>query len=112
MKITKISGAILCGILLLFGLKMINQLNLDVSKRIAIGKHQTKGNIKREIKTEKSQSGLSYLETKPDDSDLFGSSLAASDKYLAVGDPGANRVVIYLRQADNSWLRSGASQPT
>ncbi len=107
-KITKISGAILCGILLILSLKMIkNQLNLNVSKKIAIDKHQTNESIKGEVKTvKKFPLRLSDLKTQSDDSDRFGSFSAVSDRYLAVGDPGANRVVIYLRQADNSWLRS------
>ncbi|MEM8721883.1 MAG: hypothetical protein AAGE84_21730 [Cyanobacteria bacterium P01_G01_bin.39] len=97
-KITKISGAILCGILLVLGLKMItNQLNLDLSKKIAIDKHQANESIKGDIKiAKKFPLRLSDLETQAED----------SERYLAYGDSGANRVVVYLRQADNSWLKS------
>lgn len=55
--------------------------------------------IQAELKPEYSQIKLSYLAKKPDDTLMFGDS-------LAVGDSLANRVVIYLRQADNSWFRS------
>ncbi|MEM8722875.1 MAG: hypothetical protein AAGE84_26925 [Cyanobacteria bacterium P01_G01_bin.39] len=57
-------------------------------------------------KADLSNNLISYLEIKEDDSKLFGYSLAISSSYLAVGDPGANRVVIYHRQADSNWLRS------
>lgn len=46
------------------------------------------------------------LESKVDDSKTFGKVLAVNKNYLAVGDPDANRVVIYQRQIDNNWLRT------
>lgn len=43
---------------------------------------------------------------EPDDSGYFGSSVVVNDKYLAVGDTGANRVIIYTRDAFGQWLRT------
>lgn len=108
MKTTRIIAVILCVTLPLLGLKMLtNQPYIDAIEEMVIdNKGRANRRIKGEIKTAKSQSKSSYLERQSDDSNLFGSSSTVSDKYLAVGDPDANRVVIYLRQADNSWLRS------
>ncbi len=46
-----------------------------------------------------------------DDSRKFGFALALNDDYLAVGDPKANRVVLYSRQANGSWSRTGEILP-
>ena len=43
--------------------------------------------------------------SQPDDSSLFGASLAMSDTYLAVGDPGANKVVIFSKDYTGRWYR-------
>lgn len=40
------------------------------------------------------------------DTSTFGFSLAMSDDYLAVGDPEANRVVIYSRKESHRWVRT------
>lgn len=45
------------------------------------------------------------LASNPGDSKSFGSALAVSDKYLAVGDPDANRVALYSRETDGNWSR-------
>jgi hypothetical protein len=45
------------------------------------------------------------LEPEEGDSNCFGWSLAANEKYLAVGDTGANRVVVYHRNSQNKWVR-------
>ena len=45
------------------------------------------------------------LESRADDSRSFGTSLAVDEDYLAVGDPEANRVVIYTRKTDGNWQR-------
>lgn len=45
------------------------------------------------------------LATEPGDSLTFGSALAVNDDYLAVGDPAANRVILYRRTADGGWER-------
>ena len=45
------------------------------------------------------------LESREGDSKSFGISLAVDGDYLAVGDPEANRVVIYNRGADGNWQR-------
>ncbi len=39
------------------------------------------------------------------DSYRVGESLTANQKYLAVGDPGANRVIIYQRTAAQRWIK-------
>lgn len=56
-------------------------------------------------KENKTLSSISYLETKPDDSKSFGYAMAVNNNFLAVGDPEANRVVIYSREASDSWRR-------
>ncbi|ELS03666.1 hypothetical protein Xen7305DRAFT_00033900 [Xenococcus sp. PCC 7305] len=45
------------------------------------------------------------LESRAGDSKSFGTSLAVDGDYLAVGDPEANRVVIYTRKTDGNWQR-------
>lgn len=45
------------------------------------------------------------LKSRNDDSCYFGTSVAINSKYIAVGDPGANRVVIYRRNLLNQWRR-------
>lgn len=45
------------------------------------------------------------LASDPGDSKSFGSVLAVSDRYLAVGDPNANRVALYSREPDGNWSR-------
>ncbi len=47
----------------------------------------------------------------PSDSDSFGRALATSSNYLAVGDPKANRVVIYTRNKYGKWLRTREIEP-
>jgi len=46
------------------------------------------------------------FDSLPSDSSFFGNILAAENKYLVVGDPGANRVIIYTRELDDKWLRT------
>ena len=43
--------------------------------------------------------------TEPGDTNSFGSSVAINDKYLAVGDPNANRVVVYENDLSDQWQR-------
>ena len=45
------------------------------------------------------------INSLPGDSFSFGYGLATYDKYLVVGDPWANQVVIYTRDRDDKWLR-------
>ena len=42
----------------------------------------------------------------PSDTDNFGSALAVNDKYLVVGDPYSNQLVVYTRDRDGKWLRT------
>ena len=46
------------------------------------------------------------IDSLPSDSFSFGDALATYDKYLVVGDPWANHVVIYTRDNDGKWLRT------
>jgi hypothetical protein len=46
------------------------------------------------------------ITVEPGDSDLFGISVAINDKYLAVGDPIANRVIIYTLDIYGQWIRT------
>ena len=43
---------------------------------------------------------------EPGDSNSFGLSVAINDKYLAIGDPGANHVIIYTRDNSGQWVRT------
>lgn len=45
------------------------------------------------------------LKPESGDSTFFATSIAINDEYLAVSDPGANRVVIYRRNRLNQWRR-------
>lgn len=58
------------------------------------------------ISTCNSRSSSTCLESLSSDSQSFGHALAISDDYLAVGDPEANRVIIYSRSNDDKWLRT------
>ncbi|ELS04461.1 hypothetical protein Xen7305DRAFT_00041950 [Xenococcus sp. PCC 7305] len=51
------------------------------------------------------------LESRSGDSKSFGTSLAVDGDYLAVGDPEANRVVIYTRKTDGNWQRKHEIYP-
>lgn len=51
------------------------------------------------------------IDSLPDDSINFGSSVAINNKYLAVGDPTANYVVIYTRDNSGKWLRTQEISP-
>lgn len=46
------------------------------------------------------------IKSLPSDSKAFGNALAVNEHYLAVGDPQANRVVIYTRNEHGKWLRT------
>jgi hypothetical protein len=48
-----------------------------------------------------------YIDSLPEEGDtsLFGLSLAANEKYLAVGDTEANRVIVYCRSPQQEWVR-------
>ncbi len=46
------------------------------------------------------------LTSEPGDSVSFGFSVAINNKYLAVGDPTANHVAIYIRDSQGKWFRS------
>jgi hypothetical protein len=53
-----------------------------------------------------SNSAQMCLANEPGDSEAFGQALAVSKDYLAVGDPKANRVVLYQRNSEKgSWSR-------
>jgi hypothetical protein len=45
------------------------------------------------------------LDQQAGDTHRFGDSLAASEKYLAIGDTQANRVVVYRHTASRKWER-------
>ena len=51
------------------------------------------------------------LKPESGDSAFFATSVAINDKYLAVGDTGANKVIIYTRNDSGQWLRSGEILP-
>lgn len=48
-----------------------------------------------------------YVDLQPEegDSNCFGLSLAANEKYLAVGDTKANRVIVYRHSSQQKWVR-------
>jgi hypothetical protein len=53
-----------------------------------------------------SNSAQMCLANEPGDSEAFGQALAVSKDYLAVGDPKANRVILYQRNSEKgSWSR-------
>lgn len=58
-----------------------------------------------------SNSNRICLLSEPDDTNSFGSSVAINDKYLAVSDPGANRIVIYQKDSRNQWCRNREIYP-
>ena len=43
---------------------------------------------------------------EPNDSQHFGCSVVVNKKYLAVGDIGANKVIIYTPDGSHKWSRS------
>ena len=42
---------------------------------------------------------------EPGDTNSFGTSVAINDKYLVVGDPNANRVIVYENDLSGRWQR-------
>ena len=52
------------------------------------------------------KSAATCLAAQSGDSKAFGSALAVSKDDLAVGDPQANRVVLYRRNASDGWSRA------
>jgi hypothetical protein len=46
------------------------------------------------------------IDSLPNDSYSFGYSLATNNKYLVVGDPQLNHLVLYLRDKDGKWQRT------
>lgn len=48
----------------------------------------------------------SCVVSQPGDSRYFGSSSAINDKYLVVGNPSLNRVVVYTRNSWGKWVRT------
>ena len=48
---------------------------------------------------------------EPGDTHAFASSVAINDKYLVVGDPGANRIVVYQKNAQGQWYRESEIYP-
>jgi hypothetical protein len=48
-----------------------------------------------------------YIDPQPEDGDTssFGLSLAANEKYLAVGDTKANRIIVYRHDSQKLWVR-------
>lgn len=59
-----------------------------------------------------SATSLTCLESKPEDSLHFGQALAITDKYIAVGDPEANRVAIYsYKESEQKWSRTREIYP-
>ena len=53
-----------------------------------------------------SNSNRICLPSEPGDSAYFGFSVAINERYLAVGDPNANRVSIYTRDNSDRWTRT------
>ena len=49
--------------------------------------------------------------TESGDTNSFGSSVAINDKYMIVGDPNANRVIVYQRDSEDRWYRSRVIYP-
>ena len=64
-----------------------------------------------QTKVSMSNSNQICFASRPGDSAYFGSSVVINDKYMAVGDPGANRVVIFRKIWKNKWLRWRAIFP-
>jgi len=46
-----------------------------------------------------------------DNTDTFGAAIAINQKYLAVGDYEANRVIIYTRDNSGQWIRTNQILP-
>lgn len=48
---------------------------------------------------------------EPGDTKSFASSVAINDQYLVVGDPGANRIVVYQKDSQDRWYREREIYP-
>ena len=48
---------------------------------------------------------------EPGDTNSFASSVAVNDKYLVVGDSGANRVVVFQKNTQGQWYRDREIYP-
>ncbi|AFY58655.1 hypothetical protein Riv7116_6310 [Rivularia sp. PCC 7116] len=56
--------------------------------------------------TSTSTSAQTCLVSDSSDSKSFGYAVSVNNNYLAVGDPEANRVVIYSRNGSHNWVRT------
>ncbi|MGL5872136.1 MAG: hypothetical protein ACRC2R_07165 [Xenococcaceae cyanobacterium] len=52
-----------------------------------------------------------YFLPKPGDTNSFGSSVVVNDKYLAIGDPRAKKVIIYTPDDSGKWSRTREIRP-
>lgn len=124
MKIFKILGIVLCVILLVLSLNIIKSLN--TSERVNVVKSEgilQTGEVAKNIqylKPEDIEVALDEWQASPpvcfksklSDSKSFGlSSLATNKNHLAIGDPDANRVVVYTWNKDGQWLRQREISP-
>ena len=123
MKILKISGVIVCVTLIILSLNTIKSLN--TSEKVNVVKSEDilltdeiENNIKYlktediEIATDEWKSSSPVcLESQPGDSNSFGRAIAINEKYLAVGDPDANHVVVYIHNNNGEWIRSKIIEP-
>lgn len=110
-KVFKILGITLCLVLLVLSLKSANTPN--TLKKVNIVETKGTNNKIKFIKTEDIELATDKWKSSPavcvdaqsGDSSIFGLSLAVNDYYLAVGDPMANRVVIYSKSENGNWIR-------
>jgi|GEM_PF-1154847 len=118
MKIFKIIGILLCTLLLVLLLeyilssntvdkiKLSNSENLfQTLEKLENVKLLRPQDIKVDTDTWKALSSV-CVQSQSGDSNWFGFSTAINNEHLVIGDPKANRVIVYNRDEDKKWLRS------
>ena len=110
-KVFKMLGITFCLVLIVLALKSAETPN--TLKKVNIAEIKETNNKIKFIKTENIELATDKWKSSPavcvdaqsGDSSTFGFSLAVNDYYLAVGDPMANRVVIYSKSENGNWIR-------
>lgn len=122
-KFLKILGITLCIALLILSInrltksrygKVENNIKLEDLTQKVVARHKIKY-LKPEninIAPDKWKTSQTVcLKQESEDSNLFGLSIAINDTYLAIGDHKENKVSIYGRDVNNSWIKKREIYP-
>lgn len=110
-KTIKILGITFCLVLIVLALKIAK--TGSILKTVNIAELKTANNKIRFIKTEDIEIANDKLNVSPatclklesEDGNIIPITIAANDKYLAIGELQENKVSIYSHDGDGSWIK-------